>query len=245
MDDLLTFLAFPLNVFLAVLWATYWRWLWKTRPDGAVVRFLLSPAATVSSLVLLLAACLWIGFSGNRDFTGTSVFAAVLLYIQTVLFLVTLRGWRRPDGVIRWRFLLLHAGLLIAAAAGFWGAPDKAEYRVVLADGGVTETAFRPDGSSTALGYMLELKGHHAEMSAEGIPSHYEASVSFDGGEAVSVTVNHPYQVRFGEDIYLSEVKEEYCVLQIVRDPWRHVTLAGIVMLLAGAFLLFIKGPRK
>ena len=60
--------------------------------------------------------------------------------------------------------------------------------------------------------------------------------------------VNHPYQIRFGEDLYLSgydTVSQEYCILQIVREPWRYVTLAGIIMILAGALLLFIGGPKS
>jgi uncharacterized membrane protein HdeD (DUF308 family) len=33
------------------------------------------------------------------------------------------------------------------------------------------------------------------------------------------------------------------CVLQIVREPWRHTALAGILLMIAGALLLFIQGP--
>ena len=33
--------------------------------------------------------------------------------------------------------------------------------------------------------------------------------------------------------------------MQIVREPWRGLTLAGIVMLLLGAFMLFVAGPGK
>ena len=57
--------------------------------------------------------------------------------------------------------------------------------------------------------------------------------------------VNHPYSVKFGEDLYLSSVSENSCVLQIVKEPWRYFALAGIILILAGAFMLFINGPRK
>ena len=83
------------------------------------------------------------------------------------------------------------------------------------------------------------------ETSVDGKPSYYEAQVSVDGGEPVSIIVNHPHSVHFGEDIYLASVTESGCVLQIVREPWRYFALAGILMLLAGAFMLFIKGPRR
>ena len=36
-----------------------------------------------------------------------------------------------------------------------------------------------------------------------------------------------------------------YCILQIVRQPWKYVMVTGILMMLAGAVLLFINGPKK
>lgn len=245
MGQFWTFFAFPLNLLLAILWFGGWGWLWKSRSGSRSVRFMLSPAATVSAFVLLLCGGLWIGFSGSREFACSVPFVVVLLYVQTVVFLVTLRGWRRSDGVIRWRFLLIHAGLLLALGAGFWGAPDSSEMRVALAEGEVAQKAFLMDGRVAGLGYKLGLDSFSVETSAEGKPTYYEAWVAVDGAAPVRITVNHPYSVRFGEDIYLASASEGGCVFQIVREPWRYFALAGILMLLAGAFLLFIKGPRR
>ena len=63
--------------------------------------------------------------------------------------------------------------------------------------------------------------------------------------------VNHPYAYRLGEDVYLTGYdvakgnNSEYCILQIVEQPWKYVVVAGILMMLAGAILLFIKGPER
>lgn len=240
-----SFFAFPLNLLLALLWIVCWRWLWKNRPQCRVVRFLLSPAATVSAIVLLVAACLWIGVSGDQGFVESMIFVAVLLYVQTVLLLVILRGWRRPDGVVRWRFLLLHAGLLLAVGSGFWGAPDSVELRLALGRGEEAQAAYKRNGSLTGLGYSIRLTDYKVEYSDEGMPSFYEATVSVDGEEPAVLSVNHPYSVGFGEDIYLARVTKDFCILQIVREPWKYFALSGILMLIAGAFMLFIKGPRR
>ena len=245
MGQFWTFFAFPLNLIFAIIWFGGWMWLWKDRSDSRIVKFMLSPAATISAIILLLAACLWIGFSGSREFVQSLPFVVVLLYVKTVVFLVTLRGWRRSDGVIRWRFLLIHAGLLLALGAGFWGAPDSSEMRVALAEGEVAQKAFLMDGRVSGLGYELGLDSFSVETSEEGKPTYYEAWVAVDGAVPVRITVNHPYSVRLGEDIYLASASEGGCVFQIVREPWRYFALAGILMLLAGAFLLFIKGPRR
>lgn len=242
-----SFFAFPINLLLAVLWIVCWGWLWKNRPQSAAVRFILSPAATISAIIMLVAVCMWIGFSGDSDIAESVLSVLVLLYVQTVLLLVTFRGWRRPDGVVRWRFLLLHAGLLLALGSGFWGAPDSCELRLAMEPLEKSDRAFRSDGSVTGLGYELQLTALSVETDDAGVPLHYEAQVSVDGAAPASITVNDPYSVGFGKDIYLVSVNKDknYCILQIVREPWRYFALAGIVMLIAGAFMLFIKGPRK
>ena len=245
MNSFWTFFAFPLNLLLALLWACGWGWFWKNRPSNRIIKFLLSPSATISSISLLVVACLWIGFSGKREFVQSTPFVLILLYIQTVVYLITLRGWRRPDGVIRWRFLLIHLGLLLALGAGFWGSPDSTEMRIALAKEDTAQKAYKMDGSINGLGYELGLIDYIAETSDDGKPSYYEATISVNKEEPVKITVNHPYSVRFGEDIYLASISDTGCVFQIVREPWRYFALVGILMLLAGAFFLFIKGPRR
>lgn len=245
MHNLWSFFAFPLNLLLAVLWTMGWVWMWKSCPQSKVVRFLLSPAATVLAFCLLTASCLWLGISGDRDFTQSVIFIVILLFVLTVLLLITVRGWKTPSGVIRWRFLFVHAGLLIAVGSGFWGAPDSLEMRVVLERGQQTRAAYTMDGDMTGLGYEIRLEDYVAEFSDDGKPVHYEASVSIDGGAPVLLHVNDPYSVKIGEDVYLASVSARHCVLQIVREPWRYFALAGILMLLGGAFMLFINGPRR
>ena len=238
-----TFFAFPLNLLIAALWI--WGWVMMWRRHSRAVRVLLSPSATISAFVLLILSCLWIGLSGDRTFVESLIFVTILLYVQTVLLLVTLRGWKTPAGDIRWRFLLLHSGLLLAVGAGFWGAPDSSEMRVALERGQETQVAYNMDGTMSGLDYTLELKDVHTEYSAAGGPVDYEAVVSVDGAAPVSLTVNNPYSVSLGEDIYLASVNQEFCILQIVSEPWKYFALFGILMLLTGAFMLFIKGPRR
>lgn len=245
MHEFWTFFAFPLNLLLALLWMIGWVWVRRRHPDCQLLRFMMSPAATISSILLLLAACLWIGFTGNREFVYSVPFVIILLYLQTILFLVILRGWRTSSGKIRWRFLLVHVGLLLALGAGFWGSADSSEVRMRIYEGETSHEAYRMDGNSSSLAYELTVLDLMTEMSEDGIPSTFEARIAVDGGDPVCISVNHPYSVRFGENIYLASISDNCCILQIVREPWRHFALAGIIMLLVGAFMLFIKGPKR
>ena len=245
MNEFWTFFAFPLNLLVAVLWMLCLMWLRKAYSNNLVIRFLHSPAATISAISLLILACLWVGFNGDRAFVESFIFVLVLLYVQTVLFLITLRGCRRADGVIRWRFTFLHLGLLLALGAGFWGSPDSEEYRMRIYVGATSREVITPDARRMTLSYDISLLDVCTEYSEDGIPSHYEAYISVNDQKVVKLMVNHPYSVKLGEDIYLANVSDDFCVLQIVREPWRYCALAGIIMMLAGAFMLFINGPRR
>lgn len=271
MGDMWTFFAFPLNLLLLILWIGGLWTMWSAysklnRVTGenrrsivyVFVSFMLSPVATISSLVLLIGSCLWLGISGNREFVQSIFFVLVLIFTESVVLLVLLRGWRRPTGQLRWRFLLIHLGLLVAVGAGLLGSADSWEARVKLHKGESTREVYLENGRSRILPYELQLIDFHTEIAQDGLPSHYEARVGVQpsgghGDYAVQgraerdsihvISVNHPFRPRFGENVYLANVSEGYCVLQIVREPWRGLTLAGIVMLLLGAFMLFVAGP--
>lgn len=250
------FLAFPLDLILAALWLIAVFALWRNGRKSLLVRFMLSSAATVSSIVLFLALCLVIGLTDNRELAGSWISVFVLLYIQTVLLFVILRGWRRKTatgarvGAIRWRFLIIHAGLLLALGSAFWGAPDTTSVRMQVEKGIPENVAYDFDGRQVWLDYEIELKDFRVETYSDGTPSMYEAMLSVDGKD-VQIKVNHPYSKGFGEDIYLCGYDAESgsetasCILEVVYEPWKYGAVAGIILLLLGALLLFLGGPDR
>ncbi|MBQ8811669.1 MAG: hypothetical protein IJZ70_05115 [Bacteroidales bacterium] len=235
MEEFMTLLTFPANLFLAVLWVAVC--IITTRGRKFPVRF-----TTISSISLFLASCIYIGISGNRDFVHSLFFIIVLFYLQTTLLIVLVRGFRTPAGKIRYRFILNHAGLLIAISSAFWGHPDNEKLRMVLNVGETSHTAYRQDGGTAYLKEEITLK----EIDAES----YTASV-YIGGSDESISVNHPFSSGLAQDIYIistgrNEISgKEYCIFEIVREPWKYFALCGIIMMLCGAVLLFIKGPRS
>lgn len=250
----LSFLSFPLDLILALIWAVVMISIWKTRRKSLFVAFMLSRGATVSAIVLFLGFSLAVGISGQRELVSTWVFAAVMLYFQTVLLYVILRGWRAQTatgarlGAIRWRFLLNHVGILLAVSSAFWGAPDTEVLRVrAIRDLPVRE-AFTMDGTMGWLPFEITLKEFNVDTYSNGVPSMYEARVDVDG-EEVLLKVNKPYSVSLGKDLYLVGFDNMYegdtCILQVVYEPWRYAALAGVIMMLAGAFLLFAGGPGR
>lgn len=245
--SLLTFMAFPLNVIFAFVWVFLFVWLYKCHKESLFVRFMLSMRATIAAMLLAVAGTLGVAFIPH--FTTSWPFILILLFVQSVLLLVILRGCRRK-GKIRWRFILNHVGLWLALFAGFWGAADNETLRVPVYRNMETREAYYEDGRVTYLDYSLRLNDFKVEYFSNGAPSHYEAQVAV-GSESAVITVNNPYEYSFAEHIYLTgyDVSKgsdtQYCILQIVREPWGGLVYAGVIMMLLGALLLFVKGPKK
>lgn len=261
------FMAFPLNAIFLLLWLSACALLYSARGRSSFAAFMLSSRATVLSISVLAAACLVIGLFpqlspeqaetrgglayrlGLYDFMTSWIFIAVLLFFMTHLLLVLIRGWRR-NGRIRWFFLLNHAGLLIVLVSGFFGAPDAQTLRVVAVREEPSDVGYRQDGSRVYLGYELTLRDFRVGHYSDGTPSSFMAEVSVGGQNAV-LAVNRPYSLSLAEDIYLSGYDtakgsdSSYCILQIVREPWKYGIFAGILVMIAGAFMLFIGGPSS
>lgn len=240
-------LAFPVNIILAILWVAAVLFLWRNHGKSRMMRFLLSPWTTVTSILLFASGCLVLGFTCDVRMTGSWWFVAELVFLMTVLLAVLLRGWRDASGKLRVRFILNHAGLLVVLVSLFCGIPDTDVLRMSLVPGQKSDTAFREDGSVDKLRYVISLDDFSTEYFDNGVPSVYEAKVRVDGSP-VSIRVNNPFTARLGEQIYLVAAGgsgDGGCVMQIVRQPWKYLTVIGILMMIAGAVMLFARGPQK
>lgn len=241
-DFPLSFFSFPLNVILALIWAGGAVWLWKRHGKSIFVRMMLSKWASISAITLFLIFCLVVGLTGARELVYTWPSVVFLLYFQTVLLFVILRGWKSSGGV-RWRFLLNHVGLLIAMAAAFWGAPDTQTLRVQVFRDAPSDLAYTMDGMKVTLPYEVSLTDFDVET--------FETQILIDG-QCAYLKVNDPYARTLAEDIYVASYDQNgyggqpgYCVLQIVRQPWKYAMVAGIVMMLCGALCMFTAGPAR
>lgn len=250
----LSFFAFPLNLLLLILWLSMVVWLWEKRSTTAPVRFLLSKWGTLTALAALLSLSLVVGITGQRTWIQSWPALLIFLYFQTVLLLITLRGCvRRKSGEatgasthsgfaqIRWRFLLNHLGVLIAVGSTFWGAPDSQNLRLQSFLNEPCSEAYTLNGEKIWLPYELKLTNFKSDT--------YQAELFIDQ-QPITLKVNHPYAHNIAEDIYLMSFGNEgnerqFCVLQIVRQPWKYGIVVGIIFILLGCLLLFLDGPKN
>ena len=235
---------FPLNILVMALWMMLMAMMYRGR-GHRVARFLLSREATWLSLGMVAVIGITLGLQRKPASTAWPMVVS-LLFVQSHLLLVVMRGWRNKGGV-RWRFCLTHIGLLLALGAGYWGAADREQWRMPVHNFPSNE-AFTMQGEPRRLPYTLELKDFTIEQAENGTPTHYEAQIMVDD-ERVTLRVNHPYARTLSEKIYLvsfssSPQGERYAIVEIVSEPWQWLSAAGIILLIAGAMLLFIQGPK-
>lgn len=246
-DFPLDIFAFPLNIAALVLWLIVVYMLYNNRNSLALAQSLLSIRATWLSLGSIVATGIYLGLEREPSSTSWLVVVAIL-FTLTHLLLITMRGWRTPKG-IRWRFTLLHIGLIVTLGAGFWGAPDREQLRMALKENKPIEMAYHTDGTATRIDHKITLCDLEATYTESGAPTYFAATIEIEGASH-TISVNHPFNRTLSEKIYLVSIGNDpvdgtpYCVVEIVREPWQWLSLTGIAMLLAGAVMLFIRGPR-
>lgn len=262
-----SFLAFPLNIIFAVLWLFILWILYKEYRNLGITRFLCSSKTSILSICLFIGGCLVIGLFpqlsdaeaqmrkgvlaslGCYNFMTTWIFIAILLLLLSNLAMITIRAYLHRKQA-RWRFILNHTGLWMALFAGFLGSSDIQTLRIPLYKGEPTREAFDMNGTSYYLDYEMELDSFAVEYYPNGRPSRFAANVRL-GNKKTLLEVNHPHAYRWGEDVYLTGYdvskgnESNYCILQVVKQPWKYMMAAGILMMLAGAILLFINGPKR
>lgn len=262
-----SFLAFPLNIIFAVTWLFLLWILYKEYKSSTFTRFLCAPETSALSIGLFIGGCLVIGLFpqlseaeakmregipaslGCYNFMTSWIFIAILLLLLSNLAMITIRAYQHRKQA-RWRFILNHTGLWLALFAGFFGSSDTQTLRIPIYKGEPTREAFDMNGSAHYLDYEIELDSFTVEYYPNGRPSRFAADVRL-GNEMALLEVNHPYAYRLGEDVYLTGYdvakgnESNYCILQVVKQPWKYVMVAGILMMLAGAVLLFINGTKR
>ena len=242
--------AFPINAAvlfaaLAGLWV-----LWREKPGGAVCRWLASGNASIALIAAFLICGLVLGMKMQHadavSFPGFGIvrrtwwFILSSIALMANLFVVILS--RRKKGI---RFILNHIGVLVALVGCFFGAPDHTVSRAIVSGEAVHE-AVGENGEIVPLPAAMKLDGFNVELDQRGNVRNYMALIDVDG-KKVELRVNHPYRISISEDVYLTSYdrdnpEPQYCIVEVVRQPWKYLIWAGIVMMMAGGILMFARG---
>ena len=164
-------------------------------------------------------------------------FALSFIYLMLVLGLTTAKH-TLPLRLRNIPFILNHAGLWIALAAGAAGAGDMRRTTIRI-EQGETKTIAHIGTYPIRKQFSIQLE----RFDPAGQTS--QIHISEKGTSAtstVAVRVNHPHTVN-GCQIYQTGYGQDgSSQLDIVRDPWLPAVYTGIFMLIAGACLLLHRG---
>jgi hypothetical protein len=232
-DDIHLF-AFPFNLIVGVILfciGSYFR------------KWLTSAPAALSAIAIFIGTSISLGLSsreGIKAILESYPYAVAMMWVVVVLsgaiskrlvFVFKGREIKRRELA----FLATHIGLLLALFGGYFGSCDKYISKMVV-----------DDTTNHLVPFDVKLRDFSVEYYPSGEPSFYEAVLSLEGEDGERVSVNHPLHHR-GWDIYLSSYRMggdgnvQYCVLKLVKQPWKGVIMVGIVLMLIGALALLPK----
>lgn len=199
-------------------------------------------------------------------------FVLTYLYLTIILGMTTLRRLSgmvasccsvvhhdvtpRHNAPRRWTaevaFLLNHAGLLVTIVCATLGSADMQRVKMLTAEHTVQWRAIDQQRHVKEMPVGIALKRCILETYDNGAPRRFasEIDVVTRTGKRIQTTVdvNQPVEVE-GWKIYQFDYDTDplsgqtLSVLELVRDPWWPAVMAGIVMMMAGALMMFLMHP--
>lgn len=167
-------------------------------------------------------------------FVSVSMVAAVLLAIACV------RDIRRHA----WAAAMSHAGLFCVLAGGMIGAVVKTDVKMVVDKHATERVAYTEKGEPEVLPFDIRLQDFRIDYYDDGSsPKQFTSALIINGEDVQETSVNHPARYH-GWWIYQSDYdrqQQDFCVLQVVRDPWLPMVYVGFALMVIGAMVMTCK----
>ena len=152
------------------------------------------------------------------------------------------------------RLILPHLGIALIILAMILGHFHNWRGKAVLLTTDKTNVFITPKKEIKIVPYALTLSKFKVAFYDSGKPKTYEAIINVEENnktESISLSVNHPCKMGFGQDLYLISYDDknyenpEWCVVELVYDPFQGLFLAGIILVMAGMVVAYVKIERK
>ena len=239
--------SFPIDIAVLAVWGAL---LWVAQREKSMrslTGWLTNRTALFTVLGVCALTCLSLGLTRHPE-PSSWWFVALFVALISQLWLILLRGWRRG----RWRFILIHCGLLLTLVSGFMGGADAREWRMAVTAGTPTHTGYTKDGQAETLPNSLQLIDARTDFyDGSQTPREYAATLRLDDKQTITLRVGHPYAITMADNLYLVGLDTTasggvpVCIVSRVHEPWSLAMKTGIITLMAGCLLLFAGGPRK
>lgn len=164
------------------------------------------------------------------------------LFVSVVMVAVVLAAIAGVRDVHRhaWAAAVSHIGLCCVLVGGMLGAVVKTDVKMVVDKHASERVAYTETGTPLVLPFDIRLQNFHIDYYDDGVsPKQFISTLTINGGETYTTSVNHPARYH-GWWIYQSDYdhrQQDFCILQVVRDPWLPVVYVGFVLMVIGAIL--------
>jgi cytochrome c biogenesis protein ResB len=160
------------------------------------------------------------------------------------------------------RLIFPHLGLVLIVLAMVLGYFYNWRGKAVLLTTDKTNVFITKNREIRIEPFTLTLEQFKVTLYDSGKPKYLEAivrvekedyskfkvqSLKFKVPTPITLSVNHPCKMGFGKDLYLisfdhkNPENPEWCVVELVYDPFQGVFLAGIIFLMVGLGLYGLK----
>jgi len=138
--------------------------------------------------------------------------------------------------------ILPHLGIALIVLAMILGYYYNWRGKAVLLTTDKTNVFITKNQELKIVPHAFTLLNFNVTNFESGRPKKIEAIINIeenDQTKSVSLSVNHPYKIGFGQDLYLISYDQqnenpEYCVVELVYDPFQGVFLTGIILVMLG-----------
>jgi len=151
------------------------------------------------------------------------------------------------------RIILPHLGISFIVIALVLGYFFNWRGKAVLLSTDKTNLFITKNKELKIVPYALTLKDLKIERYDSGEPKSIKANIYVEEiytTKEISLQVNHPFKMGFGQDLYLSSYNNnyenpDYCVVELVHEPYQGILLAGLIILISGLIFAYLPLPLK
>jgi hypothetical protein len=139
------------------------------------------------------------------------------------------------------RLIIPHLGIAMIALAMILGHYYNWRGKAVLLSTDKTNVFITKNKEIKITPFALTLASFHTTFYDSGEPKDFEAMIEVEDNNSmkiISISVNHPCKMSYKQDLYLISYDNqhpenpEYCVVELVHDPFQGIFLAGILIII-------------
>jgi len=185
---------------------------------------------------------------GLSRFLSSPFLAVIATCLLFTLMAHHAKQWTLKFSWKQLQLRLFELGAILIIISLFWGAADQHQYTIIINKETASDIAYTDTQHPVRLPFSIQLNQIHVTKYESGNAKQVEAKFHITQNDKIYQTqchVNAPAHFH-DYDLYLQSYdtkngeKNHYCVLMLVKDPWKKTTTTGIIFMMIAALMMMI-----